>query len=389
MSKLTKNQKSVAEKVEAGKAYSLAEASQLVKEITTTKFDASVDVDVRLGVDPRKANQMVRGVVSLPHGTGKVTRVLCLCTPDQEAAAKEAGADYVGLDEYVEKIKGGWTDIDVIITMPSCMGKLGPLGRVLGPRGLMPNPKSGTVTMDVAKAVKDVKQGKIDFKVDKAGIIHTSIGKVSMSAEQICGNAKEFISTVIKLKPAAAKGTYIKSIFISSTMSKGVKIEIIAELGEKLKNYPHFYLVDVTGLNAEATSSLRRKCFKSEINMVVVKNNLLHKAFEASDVDFEPLYGSLKGNTAVMFTQTANVPAKLLKEYKKEGIPALKAAYVEESLFVGADKLEELAALKSKNELIADVVALLQSPAKNVVSALQSGAGTIHGVLKTLGERPE
>jgi len=389
MSKLTKNQKSVAEKVEAGKAYTLEEASKLVKEITTTKFDASVDVDVRLGVDPRKANQMVRGVVSLPNGTGKVTRVLCLCTPDQEAAAKEAGADYVGLDEYVEKIKGGWTDVDVIITMPSCMGKLGPLGRVLGPRGLMPNPKSGTVTMDVAKAVKEVKQGKIDFKVDKAGIIHTSIGKVSMTAEQIYGNAKEFISTVIKLKPAAAKGTYIKSIFISSTMSKGVKIEIIAELGEKLKNYPHFYLVDVTGLNAEATSSLRRKCFKSEINMVVVKNKLLHKAFEASDVDFEPLYGSLKGNTAVLFTQTANVPAKMLKEYKKEGIPALKAAYVEETLFVGADKLEELAALKSKNEVIAEVVALLQSPAKNVVSALQSGAGTIHGVLKTLGERAE
>ena len=225
MSKLTKNQKSVAEKVETGKAYTLAEASQLVKDITTTKFDASVDIDVRLGVDPRKANQMVRGVVSLPYGTGKVTRVLCLCTPDQEAAAKEAGADHVGLDEYVEKIKGGWTDIDVIITMPSCMGKLGPLGRVLGPRGLMPNPKSGTVTMDVAKAVKEVKQGKIDFKVDKAGIIHTSIGKVGMSAEQIFGNAKEFISTVIKLKPAAAKGTYIKSIFISSTMSKGIKID--------------------------------------------------------------------------------------------------------------------------------------------------------------------
>ena len=223
MSKLTKNQKSVAEKVEAGKMYTLKEATELVKEITTTKFEASVDVDVRLGVDPRKANQMVRGVVSLPNGTGKVTRVvLALCTPDQEAAAKEAGADYVGLDEYIEKIKGGWTDIDVIITMPSCMGKVGPLGRVLGPRGLMPNPKSGTVTMDVAKAVKDVKQGKIDFKVDKAGIIHTSIGKVNMTAEQIYGNAKEFIQTVIKLKPAAAKGTYIKSIFISSTMSKGI-----------------------------------------------------------------------------------------------------------------------------------------------------------------------
>ena len=225
MSKLTKNQKAVAGKVEANKLYSLAEASALVKEITTTKFDASVDVDIRLGVDPRKANQMVRGVVSLPNGTGKVIRVLALCTPDQEAAAKEAGADYVGLDEYIDKIKGGWTDIDVIITMPSCMGKIGPIGRILGPRGLMPNPKSGTVTMNIAQAVKEVKQGKIDFKVDKTGIIHTSIGKVSMTAEQILGNAKEFISTVIKLKPAAAKGTYIKSIFISSTMSKGIKID--------------------------------------------------------------------------------------------------------------------------------------------------------------------
>jgi large subunit ribosomal protein L1 len=225
MSKLTKNQKAVAGKVEQGKMYTISEAAALVKEITTTKFDASVDVDVRLGVDPRKANQMVRGVVSLPNGTGKVTRVLALVTPDQEAAAKEAGADYVGLDEFIEKIKGGWTDVDVIITMPSCMGKIGPIGRILGPRGLMPNPKSGTVTMDVAKAVKEVKSGKIDFKVDKTGIIHTSIGKVSMSAEAIAGNAKEFISTVNKLKPAAAKGTYIKSIFISSTMSKGIKID--------------------------------------------------------------------------------------------------------------------------------------------------------------------
>ena len=225
MSKLTKNQKAVAGKVDANKAYTLAEAAALVKEITTTKFDASVDVDIRLGVDPRKANQMVRGVVSLPNGTGKVTRVLALCTPDQEAAAKEAGADYVGLDEYIEKIKGGWTDVDVIITMPSCMGKIGPIGRILGPRGLMPNPKSGTVTMNIAQAVKEVKQGKIDFKVDKTGIIHTSIGKVSMTADQIFGNAREFISTVNKLKPAAAKGTYIKSIFISSTMSKGIKID--------------------------------------------------------------------------------------------------------------------------------------------------------------------
>ena len=225
MSKLTKNQKAVAGKVDANKAYTLAEAAALVKEITTTKFDASIDVDIRLGVDPRKANQMVRGVVSLPNGTGKVTRVLALCTPDQEATAKEAGADYVGLDEYIEKIKGGWTDVDVIITMPSCMGKIGPIGRILGPRGLMPNPKSGTVTMNIAQAVKEVKQGKIDFKVDKTGIIHTSIGKVSMTADQIFGNAKEFISTVNKLKPAAAKGTYIKSIFISSTMSKGIKID--------------------------------------------------------------------------------------------------------------------------------------------------------------------
>ncbi len=225
MSKLTKNQKSVADKIEAGKAYTLKEASALVKEITTTKFDASVDIDVRLGVDPRKANQMVRGVVSLPNGTGKTVRVLCLCPPEVEAAAKEAGADYVGLEEYIDKIKGGWTDVDVIITMPSIMGKIGALGRVLGPRGLMPNPKSGTVTMDVAKAIREVKQGKIDFKVDKSGIVHTSIGKVSFTADQIFGNAKEFIATIIKLKPTTAKGTYIKSIYLSSTMSKGIKID--------------------------------------------------------------------------------------------------------------------------------------------------------------------
>ena len=225
MGKLTKNQKIAASKIEAGKAYTLKEASQLVKDITTTKFDASVDIDVRLGVDPRKANQMVRGVVSLPNGTGKVVRVLALCTPDQEAAAKEAGADDVGFEEYIEKIKGGWTDVDVIITMPALMGKLGPLGRVLGPRGLMPNPKSGTVTMDVAKAVKEVKQGKIDFKVDKTGIVHASIGKVSFTADAIRENAKEFIDTIIKLKPTAAKGTYIKSIYLSSTMSLGIKVD--------------------------------------------------------------------------------------------------------------------------------------------------------------------
>ena len=225
MSKLTKNQKLAAEKIEAGKLYSLKEASALVKDVTTTKFDASVDIDVRLGVDPRKANQMVRGVVSLPNGTGKVTRVLVLCTSDVESAAKEAGADYVGLDEYIEKIKGGWTDFDVMITMPSIMGKIGALGRVLGPRGLMPNPKSGTVTNDVAKAVKEVKQGKIDFKVDKFGIVHTSIGKVSFTPDMILGNAKEFLNTIMKLKPSSAKGTYVKSVTLSSTMSIGIKVD--------------------------------------------------------------------------------------------------------------------------------------------------------------------
>ena len=225
MGKLTKNQKLALAKIEAGKAYSLSEASQLVKDVTFTKFDASLDIDVRLGVDPRKANQMVRGAVSLPHGTGKQVRVLVLCTPDAETAAKEAGADYVGLDEYIEKIKGGWTDIDVIITMPAIMGKIGALGRILGPRGLMPNPKSGTVTTDVAKAVKEVKQGKIDFKVDKNGIVHASIGKISFAADQIRDNAREFVSTLIKLKPTAAKGAYIKSIYLSSTMSPGIKID--------------------------------------------------------------------------------------------------------------------------------------------------------------------
>ena len=225
MAKLTKKQKLAAEKIEAGKLYTIEEAAALVKEITTTKFDASVDIDVRLGVDPRKANQMVRGVVALPNGTGKVVRVLALCTPDQEAAAKEAGADYVGLDEYIEKIKGGWTDIDVIITMPQIMGKIGALGRVLGPRGLMPNPKSGTVTMDVAKAVKEVKGGKIDFKVDKFGIVHTSIGKVSFTADKIAENALAFIDMIKHLKPAVSKGEYIKSVYLSSTMRQGIKID--------------------------------------------------------------------------------------------------------------------------------------------------------------------
>ena len=225
MSKLTKNQKLAVAKIEAGKTYTLAEAVEKVKEMTFTRFDASLDIDVRLGVDPRKANQMVRGVVTLPHGTGKQVRVLVLCSSDAEAAAKAAGADYVGLEEYIEKIKGGWTDVDVIITQPAIMGKIGALGRILGPRGLMPNPKSGTVTPDVAKAVEEVKKGKIDFKVDKNGIVHSSIGKVSFTPEQMRDNAREFIATLIKLKPATAKGTYIKSIYLSSTMSPGIKID--------------------------------------------------------------------------------------------------------------------------------------------------------------------
>ena len=225
MTKLTKNRKAALELLEKDKLYSLKEASVLVKEMTKTKFDASIDLDVRLGIDPRKSNQMVRGVVSLPHGTGKQTSVLVLCTPDKEAEAKEAGADFTGLDDYVEKIKGGWTDVDVIITMPSVMGKVGQLGRILGPRGLMPNPKSGTVTMEIGKAVREVKQGKIDFKVDKSGIIHASIGKTSFEPHKIAENAREFLSMVNKLKPAAAKGTYIRSLFLSSTMSPGIKID--------------------------------------------------------------------------------------------------------------------------------------------------------------------
>ena len=223
MSKLTKNKKLALEKIEDGRAYTIEEAAQLVKEITFTKFDASVDIDVRLGVDPRKANQMVRGVVTLPHGTGKDIRVLVLCTPDKVEEAKAAGADYVGLDEYIEKLKSGWTDIDIIITMPAIMGKIGALGRILGPRGLMPNPKSGTVTMEIGK---EVKQGKIDFKVDKFGIVHTSIGKVNFEAEKIMDNAREFMATIQKLKPSSAKGTYVKSVFLSSTMSPGIKLDL-------------------------------------------------------------------------------------------------------------------------------------------------------------------
>lgn len=225
MAKLTKKQKEALAKIDRNKLYSVNEASALVKEITNVKFDASVDIAVRLGVDPRKANQMVRGVVTLPHGTGKDVKVLALVTPDKEAEAKEAGADYVGLDEYLQKIKDGWTDVDVIITMPSVMGKLGPLGRILGPRGLMPNPKTGTVTMDVAKAVSEVKAGKIDFKVDKTGIVHAAIGKASFTPDKLAGNANELIQTLMKLKPTAAKGTYIKSIHLSSTMSPGVPVD--------------------------------------------------------------------------------------------------------------------------------------------------------------------
>ena len=225
MATLTKNRKKALEKLEPGKVYKLSEAAGLLKEITSTKFDASIDIDVRLGVDPRKANQMVRGVVTLPNGTGKEVKVLALVSPEKEQEAKDAGADFIGLDDYIEKIKGGWTAVDVIITMPPVMSKLGPLGKVLGPRGLMPNPKSGTVTMDVGKAVKDVKKGKIDFKVDKFGIIHSTIGKVSFESNKIIENAREFINTIIKLKPSSTKGTYIKSIYLSSTMSPGIRID--------------------------------------------------------------------------------------------------------------------------------------------------------------------
>ena len=225
MAKISKKRKEALSKIDRASLYSLADAASLVKEITTTKFDASVDLAVRLGVDPRKADQMVRGVVTLPHGTGKTVSVLALVTPEKEAEAKEAGADYVGLDEYLQKIKDGWTDVDVIVTMPSVMGKLGPLGRVLGPRGLMPNPKTGTVTMDVGKAVSDVKGGKIDFKVDKTGIVHASIGKVSFDADKILGNANELMQTLVKLKPSSAKGAYIKSVSMSSTMSPSIPVE--------------------------------------------------------------------------------------------------------------------------------------------------------------------
>jgi large subunit ribosomal protein L1 len=225
MAKLTKNRKAVLTKYNPEKEYSLEDAAKVLKEITFTKFDASVDVDIRLGVDPKKSDQMVRGVVSLPHGLGKVVRVLVLCTPDKAQEAKDAGAEHVGLDDYIQKIEGGWTDVDVIITMPTVMAKVGKLGKVLGPRGLMPNPKSGTVTLEVGKAVKDVKAGKVDFKIDKQGIIHASIGKASFSAEKIKDNATELINTVVKLKPASSKGTYVQSITLSSTMSPGIMVD--------------------------------------------------------------------------------------------------------------------------------------------------------------------
>ena len=385
MSKLTKNQKAAYAKVEPHKAYKLAEAASLLKEITFTKFDASVDVDVRLGVDPRKANQMVRGVVTLPHGTGKTVRVLVLCTPEKEAEATAAGADYVGLDEYVDKIKSGWTDVDVIICTPNVMGKVGSLGRILGPRGLMPNPKTGTVTMDIAKAVSEVKAGKIDFKVDKYGIIHTSIGKISFTADQIVENAKEVINTIIKLKPSAAKGAYVLSIYLSTTMSPAV----INGLTEQLNHYPHFYITDIESLNAEQTASLRRKCFENGIKLVVVKNTLLTKALERAEKAESELVGVLEGSTSVMFTETGKAPAVVIKEFRKScDKPVLKAAYVEGCVYVGDNQIETLCNIKSREELIGDIISLLQSPAKNVISALQANAGQkIAGLVKALEER--
>ncbi len=353
MSKLTKNQKIAYAKVEAAKAYKLSEAAALLKEITFTKFDASVDIDVRLGVDPRKANQMVRGVVTLPHGTGKQVRVLVLCTPEKEAEAQAAGADYVGLDEYVDKIKSGWTDVDVIICTPNVMGKVGALGRILGPRGLMPNPKTGTVTMEVGKAVQEVKSGKIDFKVDKFGIIHTSVGKVSLE------------------------------------MTKEEKLVVINAIAEQLQAYPHFYIADIEALNAEQTAALRRKCYESDIKLVVVKNTLLAKALEKVEKADAELVKVLEGPTSIMFANVAKAPAVLIKEFRKKSEkPVLKAAFAEGCVYVGDNQLDALCNIKSKEELIGDIIALLQSPAKNVISALQANAGQkIAGIVKTLESR--
>ena len=408
MARLTKKQKEAYAKLDRSKSYDLNAASALIKDITNVKFDASVDIAVRLGVDPRKANQMVRGVVTLPHGTGKDVKVLALVTPDKEAEAEAAGADFVGLDEYLQKIKGGWTDVDVIITMPSCMGKLGPLGRILGPRGLMPNPKTGTVTMDVAKAVKDVKAGKIDFKVDKTGIVHAAIGKASFEADKIADNANELVQTLIKLKPTASKGTYIKSIFMSSTMSPSVEVDVksvskqlktyimtreeksqvIQDLTSTLADTDTIYLADISGLDALSTSNLRRACFKANVKLAVVKNTLLSKAMEASDKEFGELKDILKGNTSIMIAEAGNAPAKVIKEFrKKSDRPLLKGAYVEEAVYIGDEQLNALVNIKSREELIGDIVGLLQSPAKNVISALQSGGGKLAGILKTLSEK--
>ena len=353
MARLTKKQKEAYAKLDTTKALDINVASALIKEITNVKFDASVDIAVRLGVDPRKANQMVRGVVTLPHGTGKDVKVLALVTPDKEAEALEAGADYVGLDEYLQKIKGGWTDVDVIITMPSVMGKLGPLGRVLGPRGLMPNPKTGTVTMDVAKAVKEVKAGKIDFKVDKTGIIHAAVAKASFDADKIAE-----------------------------------KSQVIQDLTVTLARTNTIYLADISGLDALATSNLRRACFKANVQLAVVKNTLLSKAMEASDKEFGELQDVLKGNTSLMISEASNAPAKVIKEFrKKSDKPLLKGAYIEEAIYVGDDQLEALVNVKSKEELIGDIITLLQSPAKNVISALQSSGGKLSGILQTLSEK--
>ena len=379
MSKVTKQRKEALAKFDKSKSYSLSEAVDIVKQITYTKFDASVDLNIRLGVDPRKANQMVRGSVTLPHGTGKVVRVLVLCNPDKAQEALDAGADYVGLDDYIQKIKDGWTDIDIVITTPNIMPKVGALGRILGPRGLMPNPKTGTVTMDVAKAVQEVKAGKIDFKVDKYGIINAGVAKVSFSPEQIFDNAKELIQTVIKLKPKE---------FVE--MRKEDKQVLIDSMLSELKACPNFYLTDVSDLNAEKTSQLRRQCFNSGVKMIVVKNALLHKAMQQMEKDYDNLYDVLKGSTAVMFCETGNVPAKLIKNFRKTSDrPILKGAYIEECCYIGDDMIDALCNIKSKNDLIADVIALLQSPMKNVLSALQSGGNKLSGILETLSEKPE
>eukprot|EP01132_Coremiostelium_polycephalum_P000342 gene342-434_t len=360
MAQLTKKQQVVTKQYDCNKSYKLDEAIEIVKKITYTKFDASVDIAVHLGVDPRKADQLVRGTVVLPNGTGKSKKILVLCTPDKEKEAREAGADYVGLDDYIKKIEDGWVDMDVIITMPEIMAKVGRLGKILGPRGLMPNPKAGTVTSEIAKAVQDIKSGKIEYKVDKYGIVHASIGRVSFLNEALQGNIKELLGTLLKAKPASAK--------------------------------------DATSLSVQKIDKFRRDCAQANIIYQVAKNTLIVQALNqashlASGV-YDPLRDEvLRGFSGILFfKESANVPAKLVKSFRSQQNsekPTLKGAYVEGELFVGDQNLEALTQLKSKQVLIGELIALLQSPMANVLSALQSGKDKLSGILTTLGDKKE